>query len=157
MCIFSGCDYLPSVPGIGLGKATKLMRKHRWNPVQVTTSSIAVTSQDVLIRSIHVLWNLESELISELISQPGSALGVLRFESLLFSHGSCICPLLQVMCPVTMRQTSRRQSTHSSTSWCSIPALRSKFTSMSFRTGLTQKSLNLLECILCCCCCYCCC
>ena len=24
MCILSGCDYLPSLPGIGLGKAFKL-------------------------------------------------------------------------------------------------------------------------------------
>lgn len=26
MCILSGCDYLPSLPGIGLGKACKLLR-----------------------------------------------------------------------------------------------------------------------------------
>jgi exonuclease-1 len=26
MCILSGCDYLPSLPGIGLGKASKLMK-----------------------------------------------------------------------------------------------------------------------------------
>jgi len=25
MCILSGCDYLPSLPGIGLAKATKFM------------------------------------------------------------------------------------------------------------------------------------
>lgn len=25
MCILSGCDYLPSIPGIGLGRAKKLI------------------------------------------------------------------------------------------------------------------------------------
>jgi len=27
MCIMSGCDYLPSLPGIGLGKALKFFTK----------------------------------------------------------------------------------------------------------------------------------
>ncbi|XP_064402731.1 exonuclease 1-like [Halichondria panicea] len=35
MCIFSGCDYLSSVPGIGLGKSLKLMRRCHQNPTQV--------------------------------------------------------------------------------------------------------------------------
>ncbi len=35
MCILSGCDYLPSIPGIGLGKASKLMRKYNLNPYRV--------------------------------------------------------------------------------------------------------------------------
>ena len=38
MCILSGCDYLASVPGIGLGKATKLMRKFGQNPQRVCTN-----------------------------------------------------------------------------------------------------------------------
>lgn len=29
MCILSGCDYLPSIPGMGLKKAYKLLHKHR--------------------------------------------------------------------------------------------------------------------------------
>lgn len=28
MCILSGCDYLPSIKGIGLKTANKLVRKH---------------------------------------------------------------------------------------------------------------------------------
>ncbi len=35
MCILSGCDYLPSIPGIGLAKASKLMRKYNLNPQRV--------------------------------------------------------------------------------------------------------------------------
>ena len=31
MCILSGCDYLPSVPGIGLTTAHKLMKKYAKN------------------------------------------------------------------------------------------------------------------------------
>ncbi len=29
MCILSGCDYLPSLPGIGLGKASKVFKISR--------------------------------------------------------------------------------------------------------------------------------
>jgi exonuclease-1 len=29
MAILSGCDYLPSIPGVGLKKAHRLMRKYR--------------------------------------------------------------------------------------------------------------------------------
>ena len=35
MCILSGCDYLSSVPGVGLGKALKFMRKFNQNPYKV--------------------------------------------------------------------------------------------------------------------------
>ena len=28
MCIMSGCDYLPSIKGVGLKTANKLVRKH---------------------------------------------------------------------------------------------------------------------------------
>jgi exonuclease-1 len=35
MCILSGCDYLSSVPGIGLGKALKLMRRFNKDPYRV--------------------------------------------------------------------------------------------------------------------------
>ena len=35
MCILAGCDYLSSVHGIGLCKASKLLRKHNKNPTQV--------------------------------------------------------------------------------------------------------------------------
>ena len=36
MCILSGCDYLASVPGIGLGKALKLMRRFNKDPYRVS-------------------------------------------------------------------------------------------------------------------------
>lgn len=29
MCIFSGCDYLPSLPGMGLKRAHALIRKYK--------------------------------------------------------------------------------------------------------------------------------
>ena len=35
MCILSGCDYLDSIPGIGLVTAHKLMRKYGFDPVKV--------------------------------------------------------------------------------------------------------------------------
>lgn len=44
MCILSGCDYLPSVPGIGLGKATKLMRKYGQNPERVCGVGVLFSS-----------------------------------------------------------------------------------------------------------------
>ena len=37
MCILSGCDYLSSIPGVGLGKALKFMRKFNQNPYKVKT------------------------------------------------------------------------------------------------------------------------
>ena len=36
MCILSGCDYLASVPGIGLGKALKLMKRFNRDPYRVS-------------------------------------------------------------------------------------------------------------------------
>jgi 5'-3' exonuclease len=42
MCILSGCDYLASVPGIGLGKATKMMRKCGQNPERVCMQLILI-------------------------------------------------------------------------------------------------------------------
>lgn len=35
MCILSGCDYLDSIPGVGLVTAHKLMRKHGFDPIKV--------------------------------------------------------------------------------------------------------------------------
>jgi len=29
VCILSGCDYLDNIPGIGLNKALKMMKKHQ--------------------------------------------------------------------------------------------------------------------------------
>lgn len=40
MCILSGCDYLPSLYGIGLGKACKLLRMAN-NPDILTVSYIS--------------------------------------------------------------------------------------------------------------------
>ena len=34
MCILSGCDYLDSIPGIGLVTAHKLLRKHGFDPIK---------------------------------------------------------------------------------------------------------------------------
>ena len=39
MCILSGCDYLPSVPGIGLSTAHKLMKKYAKNVNNVSNHS----------------------------------------------------------------------------------------------------------------------
>lgn len=44
MCIFSGCDYLASVPGVGLSKATKLMRKYGQNPERVKCTELIVST-----------------------------------------------------------------------------------------------------------------
>ena len=34
MCILSGCDYLESLPGIGLGKAKKLLKLVQKNEIE---------------------------------------------------------------------------------------------------------------------------
>jgi len=41
MCILSGCDYLPSVPGIGLTTAHKMMKKYSKNVNNVSMYHIA--------------------------------------------------------------------------------------------------------------------
>jgi len=38
-CILSGCDYLPSLPGIGLAKATKVFRLSRQTDLATVTYS----------------------------------------------------------------------------------------------------------------------
>lgn len=38
VCALSGCDYLPSVPGVGLKKAYRLVKRHK----QVSTYRIAI-------------------------------------------------------------------------------------------------------------------
>ena len=43
MCILSGCDYLSSIPGVGLGRASKLMKRFNCNPYKV---SGALRAQD---------------------------------------------------------------------------------------------------------------
>lgn len=40
MCILSGCDYLPSLPGIGLGKANKLFKLTRQTDITMVWSFI---------------------------------------------------------------------------------------------------------------------
>ena len=40
MCILSGCDYLSSIPGMGLATANKLMRKFGRDPYKVQSSSL---------------------------------------------------------------------------------------------------------------------
>lgn len=42
MCILSGCDYLPSLYGIGLGKACKLLRMAN-NPDILTVPYLSIT------------------------------------------------------------------------------------------------------------------
>ena len=37
MCILSGCDYLPSLPGIGLKKAQKLFQRTRQTDVRLVS------------------------------------------------------------------------------------------------------------------------
>lgn len=48
MCILSGCDYLPSVPGIGLTTAHKLMKKYGRNVNNVSKEI------GVLIRAVQL-------------------------------------------------------------------------------------------------------
>ena len=43
MCILSGCDYLASVPGIGLGKALKLMKRFNKDPYRVGRNTCGFT------------------------------------------------------------------------------------------------------------------
>ena len=38
MCILSGCDYLPSLPGIGLGKAFKFFSRTTNDDINLVTS-----------------------------------------------------------------------------------------------------------------------
>ena len=44
MCILSGCDYLPSVPGMGLSTANKLMKKFGKDPQKVSTRFNSILS-----------------------------------------------------------------------------------------------------------------
>ena len=37
MCIMSGCDYLPSLPGIGLGKACKIFQLTRQTDMKLVS------------------------------------------------------------------------------------------------------------------------
>lgn len=48
MCILSGCDYLPSLPGIGLGKAAKIFQRTRQ------------TDMKTVVRKIPALLNMKS-------------------------------------------------------------------------------------------------
>jgi len=43
-CILSGCDYVPSLPGIGLAKATKVFRLSRQADIAVVTQTFSATS-----------------------------------------------------------------------------------------------------------------
>jgi len=40
-CILSGCDYVPSLPGIGLAKATKVFRLSRQTDIATVTVSVS--------------------------------------------------------------------------------------------------------------------
>jgi len=42
MCIMSGCDYLASLPGIGLGKASKVFRVSRQNDMALVIVYIII-------------------------------------------------------------------------------------------------------------------
>ena len=44
MCILSGCDYLPSLPGIGLGKAAKVFKLTRCPDIELVTINSYVPS-----------------------------------------------------------------------------------------------------------------
>lgn len=50
MCILSGCDYLPSIHGIGLGKACKLLK---------------IANNPDIIKVIQCSWNIESICVSQ--------------------------------------------------------------------------------------------
>ena len=51
MCILSGCDYLASVPGIGLGKALKLMKRFNKDPYRVSPVCVCLL---VYVCTIHL-------------------------------------------------------------------------------------------------------
>lgn len=40
MCILSGCDYLPSLPGIGLAKACKVFKLARQTDMKTVSTNI---------------------------------------------------------------------------------------------------------------------
>lgn len=44
ICIISGCDYLPNLPGIGLGKASKLFRLTRQTSIDIVSQIILCLS-----------------------------------------------------------------------------------------------------------------
>ena len=43
MCVIAGCDFLPSVPGIGIGKAYALVSKYR-NLDRVSISNLLLNN-----------------------------------------------------------------------------------------------------------------
>lgn len=43
MCIMSGCDYLPSLPGIGLGKACRVFKMARQTDLKIVSCQSYVT------------------------------------------------------------------------------------------------------------------
>ena len=45
MCILSGCDYLPNLPGIGLGKACKIFQRTR----QTDMKTVSVPSTNITL------------------------------------------------------------------------------------------------------------
>ena len=55
MCILSGCDYLPSVPGIGLSTAHKLMKRYAKN-----ANNVSVKREVAIYRDIKSLCASES-------------------------------------------------------------------------------------------------
>ena len=46
MCILSGCDYLSSVPGMGLSTANKLLKKFGKDPLKVRSKVVSTFSCD---------------------------------------------------------------------------------------------------------------
>ena len=70
MCILSGCDYLSSIPGVGLGRASKLMKKFNCNPYKVSgasaASACAVVAADVLCPLL-LCYPTESSLLAGLL------------------------------------------------------------------------------------------
>lgn len=50
LCALSGCDYLPSVHGVGLKKAHRLVARHKQVAQDTSVASPAVTTTIVVVR-----------------------------------------------------------------------------------------------------------
>ena len=50
MCILSGCDYLANLPGIGLGKATKVFQRTRQENMKMVREFLSATVDVSCIR-----------------------------------------------------------------------------------------------------------
>ncbi|KAI8873909.1 putative exonuclease [Ramicandelaber brevisporus] len=72
MCILSGCDYLPNIPGIGLKRAHGLMIKFGWNVNRIVgeLSSAKKTAQHVPINYLDEFDRAELTFLHQRVYDP---------------------------------------------------------------------------------------